>query len=336
MKFKILAGALIVGMAGWFVWWWVAASAQETAIDLWLEDRRAAGWQAEAASVDVRGFPNRLDIALTEPALAAPEQGWSWSAPRLDIRQVIYDPTFFVAEWPEEQRIAAPGARAILRTDEMEASLKVAASTTLALSRASFDVQRAALAAEAGWTAGADRLTTHLRAAPDAGPANAYEFRLDALQVRPPDFLRRRVDPAGALPVAAETVTAEGRAAFDRPLDRFAAEGPPPELTHLSLKQARAVWGGLELSVTGAVEADAAGYAAGEMDLSARNWKDMLDAAVAAGAMGESMAETLKTGLGFVAGLSGDRDRLDVAVTFRGGYVRIGPVPIGPAPRMRR
>ncbi|MEO0359510.1 MAG: DUF2125 domain-containing protein [Pseudomonadota bacterium] len=334
MKFKLLAGALVLLMVGWFVWWRVAASAQEAAVTAWLDAQRDRGWQAEAASVEVAGFPNRLDLTLTEPALADPAEGWAWSAPRFFVRQVIYDPTFFVMEWPVEQRLAAPGARATLRTEEMEASLKVAAASSLDLVRASFDVQRAALAADAGWTAGAERLTLHVREAPDAGPANAYQFRFDGIGVRPPDFLRRRIDPAGALPAVAELAAAEGRAAFDRPLDRRAAEGPPPALTALSLKEARAVWGGLELSVAGALVADEEGRAEGELDLSATNWREMLAAAVASGAVDRRLADALEAGLGFVAGLSGAEDRLDVSVTFSGGLARIGPVPIGPAPRM--
>lgn len=334
MKLKILAGAIILLMIGWFVWWRVAAGAHEAAIEGWLAAQRERGWQAEAAAVDVDGFPSRLDVTLTEPALAHPDAGWAWSAARFDIRQVIYDPTFFVAEWPVEQRFALPGARAILRNEEMEASLKVAAATTLDLVRASFDVQRASVEADAGWTAAAERATLHIRAAPDAGPANAYEFRFDAAGLRPPDFLRRMIDPAGALPPATEAIALEGRAAFDRPLNRRAFEGRPPALSALSMKEARAAWGGLELTATGSLTADAEGYAEGALDLSARNWRDMLSAAVAAGAIGQTLADALQTGLGFVAGLSGKSDQLDVALTFRDGYARIGPVPIGPAPRL--
>ena len=334
MKLKILAGLLFLTPFVLAAWWWVGATAQQNALEGWLAERRGAGWQAEAAAIDVNGFPNRLDATLRAPRLADPQSGWSWSADRLDIRQVIYDPTFFVVEWPSEQRIAAPGAPATLRTDVMEMSAKVSGEGAMSLTRASFDAVRGAVAADAGWTAGADRLTAHIRVAPDAGPANAYEFRVDALRLRLPDFIRRLADPADALPAALETVAAEGRAALDRPLDRFAFEGRKPQLTALTLKEARAEWGGLALEMTGAVQADDEGYAEGEIDVSARNWKAMIEAAVAASAIGEGFAETLIAGLGFVARLGGDAERLDVALTFSGGYARLGPVPVGPAPRL--
>ena len=108
------------------------------------------------------------------------------------------------------------------------------------------------------------------------------------------------------------------------------------ELGQETLAQGRLIaeTGGLELSLEGALTADEEGLAEGELDLSATNWRDMLAAAVASGAVNRRLADALEAGLGFVAGLSGSDDRLDVSVTFAGGFARIGPVPIGPAPRM--
>lgn len=334
MKLKLLAATLCVIpfiLVG--VWWW-SAGAQADALEGWMAERRAAGWQAEVAEIDVNGFPSRLDATLRAPALADPVSGWAWSADRLDIRQVIYDPTFFTVHWPAEQRIAAPGAPATLRVDVMEASLRVDGPSALGVERVSFDVQRGAVAADAGWTASVDRFTQHIRRAANAGPENAYEFRLDARLLRLPEFVRRYADPAGALPAAIELVAIEGRAALDRPLDRAAFEGAKPQILALSLAQAEAKWGGLALALDGAVKADEDGYAEGEIDLSAQNWKEMLEGAVSAGVVGRGLADALETGLGFVARLGGDPDRLDATINFSGGFMKIGPVPVGPAPRL--
>lgn len=334
MKFKLLAAALIIFMTGWLGWWWIAAGAQKAALENWMAAQRAAGWQAEASSIDVTGLPNRLDATLNDLALANPAEGWAWEGERLSIRQVIYDPRFAIIHFPPESRVAAPGARARLTADRMEASVRIADTATVSVERASFDAQLPGIAAEAGWTASARRVTLHLRAAPEAGPENAYQFRLDASRLRPPEFLRRLADPAGALPQAIELITAEGRVALDRPLDRFALETSAPQITSLSLKETRASWGELEFSMNGAARADEDGYAEGEFDVSARNWRRMLAAAAAAGAIPQALADTLETGLGFVAGLGGDPETLSVAITFSGGFMRVGPVPIGPAPRL--
>ena len=74
MKFKALAAVLILAMSGWFAWWWIAAGAQKAALEGWLADQRAAGWQAETSSIDVNGFPNRLDATLNDVALANPAE----------------------------------------------------------------------------------------------------------------------------------------------------------------------------------------------------------------------------------------------------------------------
>lgn len=333
LKYKLLAGLIVTVLVGGAVSWMIAARAHENAIAGWLEERRQAGWQAEA-EISVAGFPNRLDVTLRNLALADPQSGWAWSAPRVEIDQVIYDPTFYVVTWPAEQRLAAPGARAVLRAEKMVASFRAERSSTLGLVRTSFDLQRAALSAEAGWTAGADRLNAHLRAAPDAGPENTYQFRLDGVRLRLPDFVRALLDPAGALPPAIETLALDGHAALDRPLDRFALEGPKPDILSLSLSEGVAEWGALRLDVSGSMKADAAGYAEGEFDISATNWREMLDAATAAGALAPGFGETLKAGLGFIAKLGGDGDKLDVTLVLSGGHARIGPVPIGAAPRL--
>lgn len=333
LKFKLLAGLIVTVIVGGAVWWMLAARAHEGAIATWLEDRRQAGWQAEA-ELSVAGFPNRLDVTLKDLALADPDSGWAWSAPRVEIDQVIYDPTFYVVTWPAEQRLAAPGARATLRSERMVASFRAERSSTLGLVRTSFDIQRAALSAEAGWTAGADRLNAHLRAAPESGPENTYQFRLDGVRLRLPDFMRARIDPSGTLPPAIATLAFDGHAALDRPLDRFALEGLKPDILTLSLSEGVAEWGALRLDITGVMTADAAGYAEGEFDISATNWRAMLDAATAAGALAPAFGETLKAGLGFIASLGGDGDTLDVTLVFSGGQARIGPIPIGPAPRL--
>ena len=332
MKFKALIAILFLAAIGWFAWWWVAAEAQKTALNAWLDERREAGWQAEAAAISVAGFPNRVDATLTEVALADPISGWAWDAPRLSIYQILYKPTEAIVVWPEEQRIAAPGARATIRSEIMRASFALAASEALTLERNSFEIRNGAVAADAGWTAGVDYYNHHIRPSTgDLGP-NAYEFVAEVRKLRLPEFIRRVIDPSGALPVAIEAIRIEGAAAFETPLDRYALEREKPQLTALTLLPSEGAWGDLSLRMSGAIRADASGRAEGSFDIAAKNWEEMLDAGVASGAINRSLSDALKLGLGFVARLSGGRNTLDVALTFENGFTKIGPVPLGPAP----
>lgn len=334
MKLKILGGVIILGIVVWIGWWWIAATAQKEALNAWLADRRAAGWQAEATGIAVNGFPNRLDTTLTRPALSDPRSGWAWEAPFLLIHQIVYDPTFFRVVWPHTQTIAAPGAAATLTSEVMQASLALSQSDRLLVERASFELRAASLDGVDGWRAAAKSWVHHIRLAPDAGPDNAYEFRADGDGVIPPDFWRDMIDPAGTLPKAIESIAMEGRVAFDRPLDRFALESAKPQITALTLKEARATWGGLSLDLTGAIRADREGYADGEVQVTARQWREMVNAAVAGGILSANAGDAVVSGLGLLARLSGDKDEITAPLTFSGGFTRIGPIPIGAAPLM--
>jgi hypothetical protein len=42
----------------------------------------------------------------------------------------------------------------------------------------------------------------------------------------------------------------------------------------------------------------------------------------------------VETGLTFVAGMTGGTDRLEAPLTFAGGRMALGPIPLGPAPRL--
>lgn len=334
MKFKLLGIAMVLAVLVWFGWWWIAATTHQNGLERWLADRRDAGWQAETTDIAINGFPNRLDTTLTKPALADPASGWAWSAPFLVIYQVIYDPTHFIVIWPDSQEIAAPGASATLTSDVMQASVVVGTSSRMEVERASLEIRGAALDGVEEWRASATSWVQHLRRTPDAGPDNAYEFRADGVGIALPAEWRRVVDPANTLPDAIESIVMEGRIAFDRPLDRFALEDRKPQISALTLKEGHANWGGLSLTVTGSVRADDQGYAEGEMTINARKWREMVDAAVGANMLSQSTGEAVKTGLGLIARLSGKKDEITAPLAFSDGVMRLGPIPIGSAPRM--
>jgi hypothetical protein len=337
MKWKML-GAVVALVAGaWSIWWFVGAAAHDRAIGGWLADRRAAGWQAEVAELSTRGFPNRFDTRLTEPALADPRQGWAWSAPFLEVLQLAYAPNAAVLAFPPEQRIAVPGASATLRSTGLRASVRVAPGPALALTRLSAEGEALALEG-ADWRAAADRLAAHVltaepRGAPEPPPPNAYDAHFAAEGVALPQALRDRIDPEGRLPDVARSLRIDLRATLDGPLDRAALERDAPEPLAIELRDLEAVWGRLALKASGSVAADARGYAEGRLTVRAENWREMLDVAVAAGAVSADMAGLIETGLGLLAALSGG-DAIEAPLVFSGGVARLGPVPVGAAPRM--
>ena len=80
----LLALVGIVSLA-WGTYWFIGSAAMERGIVAWLEERRSENWQAEAAAVKTRGFPNRFDTTITDLELADPDSGIAWRAPFLQV-----------------------------------------------------------------------------------------------------------------------------------------------------------------------------------------------------------------------------------------------------------
>ncbi len=332
MKWRILFAAVALAAAGWSGWWFLGAAAHERALQGWLAERRAAGWQADVASLETAGFPNRFDTRLEGLALADPANGWAWEAPFLDILMLSWQPNAAIVALGPEQTLAFPGARARVRSESLRGSARLVPGLSMALSRVSVEGEALSLDADAGWRAGVRRLEAHVRRA-EAGqtPPNGYDVYLALEDILPPAFLRLRLDPTGTLPDRAQTARIDAQVALDRPLDRFALEQAPPQVTALSLKALEAQWGELALSASGQLRADARGYADGRIAVRARNWRRMLEAAVAGGALDPDLARLVEQGLGFLARLTGG-DAIEATLSFSGGTAWLGPVPLGRAP----
>ena len=54
-----------------------------------------------------------------------------------------------------------------------------------------------------------------------------------------------------------------------------------------------------------------------------------------AGLLPTGLRPTVESALGFLAGLSGRREDLDVTLRFDQGFVFLGPLPVGEGPRIR-
>ncbi|NNU79594.1 DUF2125 domain-containing protein [Halovulum dunhuangense] len=326
---------VIVAALGWSGYWWVGASGKRQAIEGWLDQRRAEGWVADVGDLTVTGYPNRFDSFFTDLQLADPGSGWSWSAPSFQIFALSYQPNHIIAVWPETQTLASPLQRITVNSRQMEGSIRFRPSTALALEQSIIALDGVNMVSTLGWAASLSRGQLAVRRAPEgAAPDYGYDVTLTADTLRLPEPVRDRLDPAGLLPAAIATAEIRLTPVFDAPWDRHAVENGPPQLTTLNVGNVSARWGEMELAVTGRLDADAQGYADGRLNVIARNWTEMIDLAVAGGWVSADMGGTLEQGLGFIARMTGDTSRLDVTLTFEDGRMRLGPIPLGDAPRL--
>jgi hypothetical protein len=122
-------------------------------------------------------------------------------------------------------------------------------------------------------------------------------------------------------------------AGFSAPIDRFAGQ-TKPLLTALTVKDGQIHWGDLVLTTKGTIVAGADGLAEGRIDIHIQNWRKMLPVAVAAGLIKADVAPTVENMMALLAGQSGDGTNLDLPLVMKAGRMSLGPVPLGPAPRM--
>lgn len=328
---KLLA-LIVVVAAGWAAYWFVGARGHEAALTKWFDDRRAEGWQVEYADHTVRGFPNRFDTTLTDLFLTDPETGISWQAPIFQILSLSYRPNHLILVWPKEQQIATPYEKFTLRNEDMRASFKVKPSTSLALAAANLEMMDASLTSSDGWTAQFTKLNAAIRNTPETN--STYDVAASIEQLQPGERVRGIIDRGGTLPDVIETLRFDLQSELAAPLDRVVLETNRPALNTLDLRELRAIWGQLELRAAGdmQVENDSP---KGDLAVTARNWRNMLALAVDAGAIDANVASGAESILKLLAASSGNKDSLDITLTFSNGRSFVGPIPIGPAPTLR-
>jgi len=323
-----------LAFALWSGWWWLGAAGHQKAWELWLADRQAAGWIAERGDITVSGYPNRIDTTLTDLRLADPESGWAWSAPVFQILSLSYKPNHVIAVWPGAQKISGPAGTADVTAETLRGSLVFVPETNLTLDRMQLEIEAMSIDAP-DWSAKLDSASfATRRAAPGSAPGFAHDVALNVKNLDLPRQFKGNLDPQNVLPDVFETARVDLTIAYDAPWDRFAIEGRKPQPTALSVKDLQLTWGKLQLQARGQIDVDAAGFAVGNLTIKARNWREILDVAVAAGWLGEDMSNQIKSGLQLLATLSGDPRSIDLPLTFANRTTSLGPIPLGPAPKL--
>jgi hypothetical protein len=331
---RTIIGILLVAILAWFGYWFIGSSALETATKTWLQDRQEQGWVAEYSELGVHGFPNRFDTTVVDFNLADPEYGWAWEAPEFQISTLSYTPNQFTAVWPDTQTISTPYKKYNISSKDMRASIVFVPDTTLALDRFRVfvkDLKIATSADEQSSFASAD-----LSIRQSESITYAHDIALNAKGFIPSKSLKSIIDPQSILPASFETITLQSTATFDAPWNRTAVEDVKPNLTNLSITSFDAKWGGVQIQAAGDVSVDLDGYPKGKLSIRAKNWREMIQLAIASGAIDASTGQSLEIGLGLIAMLSGNSNTIDVPLSFSHRIMSLGPIPIGTAPRLKR
>lgn len=328
---RLIVVILVVALA-WMLWWVFGATALDRTLTNWVDARRAEGWAADVADIDVAGFPNRFDTTVSQVRMTDPETGVAWSADFLQLLALAYKPHQVIAVLPNAHRLSTPIQTLDITHDQARGSIFLEPSPSLPLDRATIVVDALLIASNLGWEATLDegRFATEQIAA----RSHAHRIGAELTGFRPPKETRALIDPTGLLPAAVEKLHLDAEIDFTAPWDRAAIETARPQITAIDLADLSAKWGTVTFRAAGQLSVDANGTPTGEISVKAVDWRRMLDLAVASGMVAETFAPSLESALELIATLKGPNDTIDVDLTFRRGRVLLGPIPLGDAPKI--
>lgn len=328
---RTLLSLIILGAIAWSGYWFVGSSGLQTGVAQWFDDRRGEGWLAEYNTHEVQGYPNRFDSHFTNIYLADPGTGWAWTAPEFQINALSYNPGHLIAVWPDSQKLATPIDKYDIASEDMRASIVAENVANLTLNRATITATEMDVTDRKGHTSALTSLVLATERVPADDQPN-YRIGLQIDDFTPALPWKKLIDPKGALPDSLDAISADLAVTFDELWSMEAINTARPQPRNIDIRLAEARWGRLVLQVAGEVDVDEAGLPIGEITVKARNWKDILELAIASGAVPEGIGGSLKDGLTLLSTLAGNPETLDVPLTFENGKVKFGPVPLGPAP----
>ncbi|UWQ22483.1 DUF2125 domain-containing protein [Jannaschia sp. W003] len=313
MRWLVIVVAVLAAL--WSGWWFAGAAGVRRGVEAAAAEAEARGWTVAWDDLSVVGFPNRFDTTLDAPRLEGPGGAWGWSAPFVQVFALSYRPNHLIAVAPNTQTLGTPFGPVEIASEDMRASLVVSPDPALPLERLQLTAE--AVAAEGGLGAVAvDALRLALR---EAGAPHSYDVAFGAEGLVLPEALMRRSNVPG-LPAEVGALELDGTVALDRAIDRTLDAAPAVEA--LDLRAARVRWGGIDVTLSGRLEAGPEGLAEGalaaeiaDVPALARALEGALDPA--------RLALARRFLVGFAPEGRPDAARVDLQV--RGGVVALGP-----------
>jgi hypothetical protein len=316
----LLAGGALAG-----TWVWAAGAVQD-GYETWRAERRAEGYSFENADPDVVGFPTAVRATLRRPVVAAP-QGWRWEGPVVTGEADVLSP-FTV-------RVTAPGTHTLRTADGRQLTADAETAHGRVLLKPAGGVRSGQITLE--------------RVQLDGVPTGRMRAAALFVALGPE---RRPQDAPGELDFALEMdgleLPAEIETAFGRQIDRLAARGTllgqaPRQWTRADLRAWRRrggeiavdhlqlTWSPVRLEGGGTLTLDERLRPRGKLDVAVTGLGTALDKLAAAGRIDRRAVNYAKLAIAAL----GRRDQargetvVDVPLSFRGGRVYLGPVPLG-------
>ena len=321
---------LAVAAALWSIFWVWEKRQVVNRMDAAAERAKGAGYEIAWASREIGGYPFRLDVTLTDARISEPS-GWALRAPRIEAEAQAFAPTSWLIAATKGLTVVRPvGGPVNVSGERIRASLTHPGARPPSLS---FEGVKLAFAtpleaARPFWLVGADRVEFHLRAGPD--DEGGVFLSLAGGKARPSSLFARL---AGEKPVSGEwNSTLSKMSVFtgrDWPdaVRRWSAGGGK-----MTVRNGNLTAGDALIAVnSGTLAAGADGRLSGALNVSLRQ----APAALAAmGEFGLLPPETAAAASLVARARQGEGDAARAALTFQAGQATLGPIAVGPAPKV--
>lgn len=299
------------------------------AMDAQVERLRAAGYDIAYGGRHVGGFPFRMEMVLTDVRLAEPS-GWAIEAPELRAEAAIYQLGTWVAYAPQGLSLTRPGSGTV----RVEAKLLRASVSGMDRRppRISVEGQDLTFIAPSGARPyplrSAKDLQIHTRRGPD--DQSQIMFKLDGAQAELPALLGQ-IAQGKPIAIALDATWSKASAMTGRDwptaVQAWTAAGG-----NLSVRSAAMTAGDAQLSASGGtLSVGFDGRLRGELPVELRQAPRAL---IAMGQTGAAPPEAAAAAAAVVAARQGDAPAAQAAITFEAGQATLGPVALGPAPRI--
>ena len=307
-------------------YWFLGVKAVRAGSQHAITQAQEDGWDISYADLQTVGFPSRFDTTAHEFALTSPDGQLSWEAPFLQVFALSYQPNNVIAAFPPEQNLRIGDQTFDIDAKGLRASAKVRPNTNLSFQNTTVEMGATTIASDLGWSIGIQNAIFAVREATDL--AAAYDVFLDVNQLVLPADIIAEIDPDNLLTNSIQQVVLDAVVTLDQPLDRHVQDPLPQAIT---LRRASLVWGNIVLIADGSLEIGDDGIPEGRITLKTDQWREIIDLLVSIGTIQRRTAFTITT----MANSMVQDGRLELPISFQDGFMSVGPIPIGPAPRLR-
>lgn len=303
----------------WGGWWVVGSRGVKAAAEGWLAEH------GRYEDLTVAGFPNRFDLTVMGVDLSDPASGIGWRAPFAQVFAMTWKPWHLIAALPGGQVFTLPQGDVTLDGTGMLGSVLFVPGSDLALAEAVAEGEALGLRPGFGVLRGVGKAVASIRA--NESRANGYRLGVALSAVE--------VDAAWAaragLPALLDEVFLDAELELSAPVNRHMAAARVVPVA-LDVTAARVNWGAMKVFAKGGLAVDAAGYAAGQIDIRLENWRLLPPLLVASGVIAEGFAPALTRGLEVMAEAGDDPAVLILPLIAKDGAMQLGPLPLGAAP----